>query len=391
MSLSNYESGGGTSAAGQYFAPWYFNEVAFDNATTWTENEGFNNETSAFNMTMPSIRDGVRHEYVDLIKGMSERDVRLSLDRWVRLPLPVESATITAYNGTTALTLYTAYARSFNSTMINSNIKVAALRYEVNSDGRVMVKYILEDGSHEYHLDQHSLYAVPLELGWIGDDYDGLKVITAMSFTPAQNNHDEDGSLSLTTTTLDAIDTLDGCKFYSGYTPVRIISYRVQGDGYTANGIDRSAALSQVFYKCFASNDAASINANYIAKTGIIPCISYKDGAVDTILSAYVLNGNTITTNLLVTQTRSNAARIWSAIQRFFMPVNKFENCFNSVASGDDKVIPFDPMEGAFYFGLCGTLASDYTQDILERLDIYDQLGLDYTEDVFVKNSLLFR
>lgn len=379
MALADYDDGVGKSASAQYFAPWYMNEAALGGTNTWTENEGFNNEPSAYNMTMVSIRDGVRHEYVDLIKGMSERDVRLSLDRWVRLPLPVESASVVAYNNTTSLTLYTAYARSFNSTMINSNIKLAALRYEVNSDGRVLVKYILEDGSDEYHLNEKSLYAIPQELGWISDDYDGLKVITGMSYSKP--------TLTLTTTTLDAVDTRDGCQFYSGYTPVRLVSYRVQGNGYTATGIDRSAALSQVFYKCFASNDAASINADYVAKTGIIPCLSYNNGSVDAILAAYTLNGSTITSNMLDTKIRTIAPRIWSAVQRFFMPVNKFENCFTA----DKTATAYDPLEGAFYFGVCGTLASDYTQDILERLDIYDQLGLDYTEDVFVKDSLLFR
>ena len=379
MALSDHKGGIGVSAAAQYFAPWYFNEAALGGSSTWTENEGFNNEVSAFNMTIPSIRDGVRHEYVDLIKGMDERDVRLALDRWIRLPLPVESTVVKAYNNDTALTLYTAHTRSFSSTLINSNIKLAALRYEVNSDGRILVKYELEDGNTAYHLTEKSLYAIPQELGWITDDYDGVNVITGMSY--------EKPTLTLTTTTLDAIDTIDGCKFYSGYSPVRLISYRVQGNGYTATGIDRSAALSQVFYKCFASSDAASINEVYVAKTGIIPCLSYNNGAVNSVLAAYNIGGNNITANMLDTKVRTIAPRIWSALQRFFMPVNRFENCFTI----DESITAYDPLEGAFYFGVCGTLASDYTQDVLERLDIYDQLGLDYTEDVFVKSSLLFR
>jgi hypothetical protein len=363
----------------QYFAPWYFNETALTNSFTW--NEGFNNEVSAFNMTIPSIRDGVRHEYVDLIKGMDERDIRLSLDRWLRIPVFDTNVSVTsASSGSPAL--YTLHKsgvdhEDITSEILNDYIKLAALRYEVNSDGRVVVKYI--GHNNDFELTRFALYCIPKELGWIEDDYLGRSVITK-----AYTNN---GTFTVVSTNLVPETRIDDCTYYNGYSPIFLSSYRVEANANDDGSIDRAAALSQVFYNCFASVSANTINGVYINKTGIIPCLSYNYAAPTTVSGCYTLNGDSASAQMLDSNIKTMAPRIWTGIQRVFFPINRFENCFTA----DNSLTAYDPMEGAFYFGVCGTLASDYTQDILERLDVYDQLGLDYTEDVFVKDSLIFR
>lgn len=381
MQLSDTQSGVGKDAKAQYFLPWYMNEHALTNS--YTNNEGFNNEPTAYNMSIPSIRDGVRHEYVDLIKGMEERDVRLALDRWTRIPLFVVDTVVNATISGATVKLWTEHTTPIVSADINAYIKLAALRYDLNSDGRVVACYQVEDGNKTHNLTEFSLLATPKELGFIEDCYDPIPVITGMSYSNANNTK----VLTLTTTTLEPTNTYDGGKAYSGMTPLRLVSYRVQGDSNTDAAIDRAMALSQVFYRCFAAEDATTINQAFVAKVGMMPCLSYDNAATIEANAIFTLNGSTAASSMINTKVRTLSPRIWTLLQRFMMPVNKFENCFTNTTGETD----YDPLESTIYFGVCGFLASDFTQDVLERLDINDQLGLDYTEDVFVKSSLLFR
>lgn len=371
----------------QYFAPWYMNEHAFADASpagSYTGNEGFFNESSAFNMSIPSIRDGVRHEYIDIVKGMSESDLRLCLDRMVTIPVFNEKTTVTTTIDNSTVTLFDQYDSVSVSGTLNDYIKLATLRYDSNSDGRLIIQYDLTSGSNR-SMDHHSLMCVPHELGFIDDDLYGDKAITNISY-------DNDTSAVVITTTdlvpYTYLGLLSTAPAYNGYSPLTLVSYRVGANSNTSGGIDRSAALNQVLYRCFATSDANDLNTAYVAVTGIIPCFSYNDGLAIDVKGVYNLNsGFESDVEDADIQIRTNANRIWSLIQRFFLPVNRFENSFTL----DSTDHAYDPLEGCFYFGVCGTLASDYTQHILERLDVYDQLGLDYTEDVFVKESQLFR
>lgn len=374
MQLSDYDSG-----VAQYFAPWYMNEHAFNSniaGGSYTVNEGFSNEPTAFNMSIPSIRDGVRHEYVDVIKAMDERDVRLALDRWTTIPVFDDSVIETAVEPYESTTLWTKHTSVTNSTILNNNIKLSACRYDGNSDGRLIIKYDLVNGSNR-KFTPYALNLVPKELGWIDDDYDNEYIITSINSTqPTRTLLDRKIQISNT-----------GVEAYNGASPMDIVSYRVYGDSYTDIGIDRSAALTAVFYRYFADSDANTYNTYFVNNTGVIPCYSYNDGKAVDLYGVYNLESKNESTYALDTVIRSNASRIWTMLQRFFLPINRFENS----TTLDTSTHSYDPLENAFYFGLCGFLASDYTQDILERLDIYDQLGLDYTEDVFVKDSLIFR
>lgn len=365
----------------QYMLPWYFNEAAFGNDAggSYTTNEGFFNEESAFNMSIPSIRDGVCHEYVDIIKSMSERDIRLALDRRIDLPVFI---TETAEKDSNNVDLWTKFS-NYNSgtSVINSNIKLSTLRYDANSDGRMIAVYDLTSGSNR-ELPFNALYCCAKEIGFIDDLYYPFSVITEADYV------DNAVSITATTMTFSKKIGLTSAYAYNGASPMYITSYRVFDDSSKSGSIDRSAALSQVFYNCFASIAAntADINQKYVAKTGIVPCLSYNGGAASDVYGVYNLGSNNESTHALDKTIRTIAHRIWTMIQRFFLPVNRFENIYSV-----DENIDYDMLETAFYFGLCGMLASDYTQDVLQRLDAYDQLGLDYTEDYFCKDSLIFR
>jgi hypothetical protein len=394
MQLTDFQQGvtGVKSAKAQYTLPWYFNEHAFGSQSgSYTSNEGFYNEPSAFNMTYPSIRDGVRHEYVDIIKSMDPNDVRLSLDRLLDIPCFDEETQekITISGVCTNYPLWYAHTNNNTSAELNSKIKLGALRYEANSDGRVVVTYDLTEDANK-NITKHALYLVPKEIGFIDDDYSTQFVFDGYTTAADGNN-----PVTITYTNKFAlgedfevdVDPIGEQFVYSGYSPVTLISYRVDGDSDTAKAIDRSAALTQVFYRCFADQTAVTVNNRYVAKTGIIPTLGYNDGKVDELYAVYNLDSDHESTTAIDVVVHSMAGRIWTQLQRFFMPVDRFANCYTI----DEKAHAYDSLEPAFYFGVCGTLAADYTQCVLERLDVYDQLGIDYTEDINVKDSLIFR
>lgn len=79
---------------GKYVLPWYFNENEFA-----TVSEGLI-KTDASSMSFPSIRSGIRLGALDTFYSMTEKDVRLSLDRltkYLLLPKISNIANIKAY------------------------------------------------------------------------------------------------------------------------------------------------------------------------------------------------------------------------------------------------------------------------------------------------------
>ena len=371
------------SSSVQYFLPWYFNERAFGNTAggSYTTNEGWFCEETAFNVTTPSIRDGVRHAYVDMIKDISERDLRLAMDRYITIPdfvLSNESVDgCTTYYSNEGIT----------NEQRNSYIKLSTLRYDPNSDGRVVAKYDLASGSPNRTMDHHSIYCIPKEIGFIDDYYFPYHVATGLSLTYGSNN--KVTGFVVQGVDLSPVGTVGATNtsyYYNGSSPIFITSYRVESNSSDNGAIDRSSALSQVFYNFFANPNANDINDEFVAATGLYPSFSYAEGQPLQVPGVYNLGSNNQSTSALDINVRSTAHRMWTVLQRLFFPVNRFEN-----ASTLTNNVDYDPLESSFYFGVCGTLASDYTQDVNQRLDAYDQLGLDYTEDYFVRDSLIFR
>lgn len=297
----------------EYFAPWHFNERAFGvhGTDVHTANEGFKSEPTAFNMTIPSIKDGVRHEYVDLIKSMSERDIRLALDR------QVEPMRFISDKDTTTLSGMTIFSPVGTSSVYNSYLKTSALRYEGNSDGRIILTYDLTSGSNR-NLYMEALYCVPKELGFIEDRYEEVGVITGFTISS-----DKLTAVSTTVIGQDLTFGLGNAPAYDGFAPYKLQSYRVKADSDTAGAIDRSAALTQTFYCFFASDDASVMNAEFVAKTGIVPVLSYSNAAYDTLYAVYNKDSINEASGALSVTVNSMASRVYSLLQRFFMQIGR--------------------------------------------------------------------
>ena len=383
-----------SSATISYMAPWHFSERAFsNNSALYTENEGFKREETAFNMTMPSIRDGVRHEYVDLLYDVTERDVRLALDRMVTIPR-FTRFTQQGANVTGECNLLETVG---TSEQINAGIKVAALRYDNNSDGRLIVQYTIDtdDAADALNLTEMAPLTVAKELGWIWDT-PGAKSRMATNVTLSSN-----GIMYTSPRYTRVIGDNDATLFEANYTvPYRgatylrgassntVSSYRVAQDAAHDGSIDRSAALTQKRWTAFADVALTAVNNVHARAIGMALSASYNDGNAETVNAMYNIDSVNAATGIRASNVQTFARSKWTMLQRYFRPINCFANAYASSVSTVDTV---DPMEDAFYFGVCGTLASEYSQDVLERLDTFDQLNLDYTEDVFMKDSLLFR
>lgn len=371
--------------------PWYFNEMAMGtpDANGFTEYDAqdfgfFAHGDESFAMSIPSIRQGVRHAFVDTIKSMSESDIRLSLDRFLDVPC---RTTVNPAGNTVA-----SAARAVVTDPSGRNyVRFAALRYDQNSDGRVVMNF-RDDGQ----FTEDAVFTIPKEVGFIWNTPSSLIPMASDVFFNAENQVQTEPCFSYPVELPNTNDGVNTDGYFSADAPyhsnsaVLVRSYRVFNDADNARSLDRSAALTQVSFTAHSSPAYHYQNEQYTRAIGLALSSSYADNGVEVITTALVLprTNDNAAAAMHVTGIPSYARYMWTLLQRHFYPVNPFEMAYDSIATIDN---PVDPLEATFYFGLCGFLASDYTQAVLERLDTFDQLGLDYTEDVNSKESLIFR
>lgn len=377
---------GDTTATGRenqpvasYYLPFYFNEegIKADAAS------GIDPEKGCV-MSYPLVRNGVNHEYTDIVYGLSERDVRLCMDRMVTVPVDVTIATGVK-----------------TGSLKGDKFHYSSLRYDANSDGRVIITCI--PGENISALREWTYLATPRELGF-------LFPAPVNVLKPYVSNGSEVAKVA------DAYIT----GAYGEY----VTSYFANGSVQSGTVIDRSASLSQSWIRCFADPRVKTSNNLYVTQTSMVPSISCIFDATLTEsgstmnVSYSLINQNLCKANsvyklrsadLEVVNNISNAnpsytgnnntftiARLlWTIIQRKYNPINVFDCAWLNTSDGGATIptsdgLICDPLEFAAYFGFAGTLASDFNQDVLNRLDIKDQLGMFYYEDEFIKSSLIF-
>lgn len=383
----------GSNNSNSYILPWYYNELSIGDDAY--DNTGFLSSNTPYVMSMPSIRQGVNHDAVDLLYSMSEEDLRLSLDRMTDIPVYTyydsSKKTFTALCGKGRVTKDTI-------TWIKKN-RLNAVRYDKVSDGRLRLTCsISTDDMPRYlmGLREETYYCTPRELGYIFP----LIPRYARPVVTALNGND-------TRTISHKVDRyIDGSSFCN------MIAYRALGSDLNAQSIDRSAALQQKWTKLYAYRDKPIVDTNLtiVQEYNILPSIAcFIDGLVD-LNSAPTLDTNLTEVNA---HYAINSAQLFSAgetkvvtlqrfmftiLQRVFFPISLFDDAFdaNTETGTDLGDIPsatplIDPMEACFYFGFAGCLGSDFNQCVLERLNIKDELNMYYLEDEFIKKSLIFR
>lgn len=137
-----------------YVAPWYFNQNELE-----CDGSGYSASTDAADMSMPSIRSGIRLASLDTLYSMTEKDIRLSLDRM--------SASL------------------FNNDKISL---LGAYKYGLNTDGQIFVRF----ASDSDFFTIGDILSTPRELGLTvdapglyltGDGLDGVECIDYTGMT----------------------------------------------------------------------------------------------------------------------------------------------------------------------------------------------------------------
>lgn len=378
--------------------PWFYNEAGLKNE--YDADYGFYKDDygTKCKMSFPELRLGVNHDYIDYLFSMDERDVRLCLDRPIGIPI-----FMTKTDPTTKLP-YTKYSISSDKTesAISAHMKLRALRYDKNSDGRVVVEYD-NAATERYVPNKAGIMCLPRELGFI---YPSLRVSPILSNVREVSTGSGDNLKhyvdwkNVGSYNVNAV--IDGSQGYSA------ISYSAEGSNLDSTSISRTAALKQYFITCFAdrSDSVIPYNNDYSDQTGMLlslsACFTPGTDVAHTSISAratlspfYTLNGINHSSDLTNTVNVISLSKyMWTLLNRFFMPNNPFENNHISVGAKEDFTaagVLIDPLEPSFFFGIAGFLASDFGQDVLDRADRIDQLNIDYTEDEFIKSSLIFR
>lgn len=367
-----------------FILPFYFSEEQID-ATTPSGLDVLRGGCFSY----PSIRQGLNHEFVDIIQSMDERSLRLVYDRMVTVPVA------TSWDDETNVC---------TGELCGDRFHYSALRYDAVSDGRVVVTPI-DTGKADYEacsLREATMLATPRELGFLFP----MPTYLAKPFVTG-------GTIKEPVRT-----NVTRNAYCLGGAPVCLRSYAARGQVSTGTSINRTSALTQDYVQVFAHPSASQSNIA-MRTTAILPSFAAffnaatdgngqitlsLDNAVASVPCLYNLQSANLETNadgtgdrFLNRNTMFSIARVlWALLQRVPTVINPFDSAYeeqnlDGSTLPTDAITVFDPCEFAELFGLCGFLASDYNQDILDRLNKKDELGMYYYEDEFIKASPLFR
>lgn len=334
----------------KYVLPWYFNQVDFK-----FETNDIIRADGKYSMSMPSIRSGVRFGYLDDIYSMSERDVRLSLDRLVNIP--------ETDNGTNKQGVY---------------------KYSQNSDGIPFVS--INDSAFTPEL----MLALPRELGW-------FVVAPAGVLAPVNNG-------TRTNDFLRNDDPLFGqssylIKFWHGrkYNPSADINIL---DATTIN-VNRATAYKQdwdaIPATIFITNNNSVKDWGFTAS--ICELFGNDADAYNMIdgKSLFIPFTNGVSTNGAEEQYNiadykviSLQKAIWTRIQKLPFAISPWDMRAHHRNLGNDA-IKFDPYDFLYYFGLAGFKASEYDEDVYNRSNEIVNQGFSFLHDPFVNDSPLFK
>lgn len=361
--------GVGTAGSSNWLTvmPYYFNEMQFtpndnpgaDGATGYTQ------EYMSGVMSFPVIRNGVRLGYLDDMYSMSERDVRLCLDRLVRAPAYVDSEVTAQYN-------------VYKYGQANEGIPCIA--------GRFTLKQLL---------------STPRELGWFMDaPYGLLRVKDNLKANATKFGYDAfapltdyvDGNTSyrlrcykgvqnVKTEILQAADVnIDRSQAFKQYWDESIAAY-CEPIGSSTTLKDFRARLDVGFLvsmrQCFNSVTPSSLS------------LAENQGSFIPFTVAYAVNSSSIQNQSTDDELKVVALHkgLWGRLQRLPMVISPFDTCDFASGSGAN----YDPYDFAYMFGLAGMMASDYNQDLYNRTNQVQDQGWLYVSDPFVAASPIFK
>lgn len=330
----------------EYVLPWYVNEEQFRAASGNVE---FDSSHSV--MTMPSIRDGIRLGFADMLYSMSEKDIRLSMD-------------------------CIAYFEGYDSASYR------VYKYSQISDGIPVLKWAASDFTNINYMK------LPRQLSW---------------FMVAPY-----GILS-TESSQATFDSSTIASFSEGTDPfLGQYSYKVKywfGKGLKLNSsilqpaevnVSRSESFMQDWNGIYCYRHATNAYSDPGFLLSIGDCFR-SNGKTISGKSAFIpftngiMNGGAEETETDESYTIFSLQKaIWARIQKLPFVLSPWDAMSTVRAAGEDSP-HFDLFDLFYYFGCAGFRASDYRESVYNRLNSVDTMGLLFTKDPWVQDSPIFK
>lgn len=334
--------------------PWYHNELGY---AINSSNKLVLSETPCV-MSMPSVRSGSRLGVLDTIYSMSERDVRLCLDRQ---------------------TVYPGYKENKNTTL-------DVYKYGQTGDGQIVVR--LDNDVFTIR----NILKTPREIGWVIPAPNGVlsPIVTAFS------------SDSSFTTKLLGFDSDDFEKYFPGNFRIRYWRGMATDDtdgilSADAININRAMSLQQVF-KTIVNQRMINDNYNgYVNSDFIVSLAACFDATASnpivtdnkSCFKPFVLGGNVASDSRYKTITLQKY--YWTRIQRLPFAINPFDCAPTKKDALNDDAVKTDPYDFLYIFGCAGWRGSDYNEDSYNREKERLNLGMLFIEDPYFNDSLAYR
>jgi hypothetical protein len=332
-----YASGSDLS---QVLMPWYTNQVEIRYIGG---SYSFDDDASA--MSFPSIRSGVRLASLDNLYGMTEKDVRLSIDK-------------------------IASFKNLSPTLGSSH----TYKYSAVGDGQLVLAVDPDD------MTASNILKLPRELGF---------VITAPYgvLTPKY-----DHSRSMSTSVLGT----SSFRAYYWFGP----NGTTTGSGGTEKilsaisiNVNRAQNFIQTWYCVLASGTVPTVDHGFFlsasqaftaagallaGRTSFYPYASLQDE----VIGPYSTNMNKM---------RSFQKILWTRIQKLPFILSPFDGIAIDNTDSPNSVVLNDPYDFLYYFGLGGFRASDFRESVYNREKQVVNQGTLFVADPWVVESPIFK
>ena len=336
--------------------PWYHNELQY-------EMDADGHMVLACDpcvMSFPSVRSGQRMAFLDTIYSMSERDVRLCLDRQ---------------------TVYPCYK-------MNKNTVKKVYKYGMTTDGQIAAKFSAGDFTYQ------AILKTPREMGWVIPALNGILTPIISGFELNTN-----GTVKSYNTRRVGYDAQ-----IVSYAPGNFRIRYWQGTAPSVNDIlepnsvnvNRAMSFQQGFktiicqrmdgdYRIFTSQDFVVSLARCFDATAANPAVVNSIA----LFKPFTLDNAKSTAS--ADKTVSLMKYYWTRLQRLPFAINPFDCAPQKKDAAKDDSVKTDPYDFLYILGCAGFRGSDYNEDSYNREKLRLNLGMLFLEDPYFKDSPAYR
>lgn len=346
MYMGKWDPTTGADTLFHYLMPWYMSVKSFDYEVGGS---GFLSKGVSLSdtpsMSMPSIRSGVSLNFLNKLYEVSERDIRLTYDMMVELPAMRRIKAKGAFFGYK-------YGRSADAIPVigyHQRLTIGALL----KTPRELGFQIVVPGDY-LRLTPSSPLSETLSLDsyWLGDT-------SYCAYVWHANSRVADEILSEANQMTQRASALQ--QIWRAYAATK-------ADVGAAQGSDPLLGLNSLF----------NINGTLKTKFSLVPFTDIDDSELTGTASVELIGKGYGFISI--------ANAVWFMIQRLPMLISPWDFVIHQNTSQNSTKGNVDPFEMLYWFGLAGFRASDYSEDITNRIHKRSVEGITYTEDLFVQD-----